>query len=206
MRRVRAILVVWSLVLPVAGCAASAGSGREPLEPLAAVVGRQVAAQQGLPWDRQRRLAVSDFRGAAPVNPGEEAARIAYGIFDGARCTGERFEFQVVAAMLPSQSWIAASIRANAAESARALAHEQTHFDLTEVHTRRIRRHLTDLANPCLRTQEELQGIIERFLREEAAEQTRYDETTRNGRDARQQAGWDRDVATRLVELNRFGG
>jgi hypothetical protein len=186
--------------LALAGCAASASSSRQPVEPISVLIDRQVAERQGLAWSTGRRLQVTDFRGTPPQDPGQEAARIAYGIFDGARCTGPRFEYHVVAAMLPDQSWIAPAIRASSTETARALAHEQTHFDLTEVHARRIRRHLAELTNPCMRTQDELQTSIERFLREEAAEQTRYDEETRNGRDSTRQESWDRDVARRLLE------
>jgi hypothetical protein len=186
--------------LAIVGCAASSSPNRQPVEPIAVLIERQVADRQGVPWATDRRLQLTDFRGTPPRDPGQEAARIAYGIFDGARCTGPRFEYHVVAAMLPDQSWIAPAIRASATETARALAHEQTHFDLTEVHARRIRRHLANLTNPCMRTQDELQASIERFLREEAAEQTRYDQETRNGRDGSRQAAWDRDVAMRLEE------
>jgi hypothetical protein len=199
------VFVALSVSLTI-GCAA--GSSRvSPVEPpLSETVAQQIATRRGLPWSDGRRLAASDFRGPVPSSIGEEGARIAYGVFDGARCTGMRFEFRVVAAMLPEESWISPVVRASPAETARALAHEQTHFDLTEVHARRMRKLFAELYQPCAKTQEELQALTERVLKEEAAEQERYDEVTRNGRDRAQQATWDRDVAGRLSELGRFGG
>ena len=63
-------------------------------------------------------------------------------------------------------------------ESARILRHEQTHFDLTEVYARRMRRFFEELYNPCGRPEEELPDVGERFVREEADAQRRYDNET----------------------------
>jgi hypothetical protein len=206
-RRRAAARISVGLLLAATACAPRSAPVVDPAGPtLAETVMQQIDARRGIPWSADRRLTVDDFRGPVPASAGNEGARIAYGIFDGARCVGMRFEFRVVAAMLPEQSWISPVVRANPADVARALAHEQTHFDLTEVHARRLRRHFTELYEPCSRTQGELQSLTDRFLREESADQERYDSATRNGRDPAEQATWNRNVATRLSELSRFGG
>ncbi|PYO92714.1 MAG: hypothetical protein DMD58_01410, partial [Gemmatimonadetes bacterium] len=73
-----------------------------------------------------------------------------------------------------------------------------THFDLAEVHARRMQRAFGDLARPCARTDAELSALAQRLTQEEKAEQRRYDEETNHGLLADQQAAWSRDVAQRL--------
>jgi hypothetical protein len=89
-------------------------------------------------------------------------------------------------------------------DSARALRHEQTHFDLSEVHARRLRRHYAELMAPCKMTSDDLSAAANRMEREEKAAQLLYDSETDNGRNVTQQARWDKEVDTQLVVLARF--
>jgi thiol:disulfide interchange protein DsbD len=162
-------------------------------------VQQQVAARDGLAWSGSRRLTWDDFKGTVPEGVTEEAAHLEYGLFYGARCTGQKFDFRVIAAMIPGDSWVRRSVVASPADNARILQHEQTHFNLTELRARKMRAYMAGLYEPCLRPDQELETAAEGFVRAEAAEQARYDEETRNGRDADKQRRWDTDVATRLA-------
>jgi predicted secreted Zn-dependent protease len=122
----------------------------------------------------------------------------------GARCTGARFEFRVVAAFLPNQSWVRPSMLRGPAESARALRHEQTHFDLTEVHARQLRRYYTELMAPCRIPSNDLAAAASRIGRDEKAAQAQYDAETDNGRIPAQQARWDREIAAQLTTLAKY--
>ena len=93
---------------------------------------------------------------------------------------------------------------ANAAQSSRTLRHEQTHFDLSEVHARRMRRYFSELFEPCVKTAEELGVLAERFVREEAAAQRRYDEETSHGRVTKKQTEWETEVGRQLASLGKF--
>jgi predicted secreted Zn-dependent protease len=79
-----------------------------------------------------------------------------------------------------------------------ALGHEQTHFDIAELHARRIRRYFGALPDACRKTDPELTELTQRLLREEKTEQQRYDAETQHGLRTAEQAAWSRDVARRL--------
>jgi hypothetical protein len=193
-----------ALGLVVAGCAA----GRPPVPPpppLIDVLQDEISRQDGLIWDGDRPLTPADFKGVAPAAPGQEGARTVYSLFNGAVCTGQKFQYGVIAAVLPAQSWMTPAVRASADLTRRTLSHEQTHFNLAEVHARRLRKAFADLKQPCTRTETQLQAISDRVIREEAQEQKRYDEVTNNGRTAATQAQWEKDVAARLGELTAYG-
>ena len=185
------------------GCATSGTLATQAGPALTATIRNQMAAHDALPWSATRRLAWADFQGIPPTR-GDESALTAYSLFHGAACTGRSFEFRVVAAFLPRQSWVKPAIVANPTESARTLRHEQTHFDLSEVHARRMRRYFSELFEPCMKTAEELGSLAERFVREESAAQRRYDEETSHGRMSRKQTEWEADVTRQLAELNKF--
>jgi predicted secreted Zn-dependent protease len=120
------------------------------------------------------------------------------------RCRGIDFTFSVTAVVLPSRSWVKPRVLSTPAESARILQHEQTHFNLTEVYARRMRRFFRELYNPCGLIDERLKESVERFVQEEADAQRRYDDETGYGLKPQVQERWDRDIATMLKELAAF--
>jgi predicted secreted Zn-dependent protease len=85
-----------------------------------------------------------------------------------------------------------------------ALAHEQTHFDLSEVSARRMRRALAALADPCSMTDEALHAIVDPFIREDFTRQRRYDTETLNGSNIAWQRDWEMRVERELRELVAF--
>jgi predicted secreted Zn-dependent protease len=91
-----------------------------------------------------------------------------------------------------------------AADSARALRHEQTHFDLTEVHARRLRRYFVELMAPCRMSTKDLEAEAAQIGKDEKAAQAQYDAETDNGRALAQQARWEKDVAGQLVALAKY--
>jgi hypothetical protein len=176
---------------------------RTPASSLPQTLRNQLAAHDGLAWSATRRLTWNDFQGIAPTR-GEESALTSYSLFHGATCTGKTFEFRVVAAFLPRQSWVRPAVLASPVENSRTLRHEQTHFDLSEVHARRMRRYFSELFEPCMKTAEELDALAQRFVREESAAQRRYDEETNHGRVTKKQSEWDTEVGRLLASLGKY--
>jgi hypothetical protein len=185
-----------------AACAPTHVGGRPPS--LGQVIDGQLGSVDAVTWSAARPLSWADFRGVPPTDPGEEGARTAYALFYGARCTGQRFEFRVIAAVRPNESWVTPAVLADPALSARSLRHEQTHFNLAEVHARRMRRYFRDLYQPCAKTGEELNALAERFLREERAAQVRYDDETNYGRQPARQEEWDAEARRQIQTLRAF--
>lgn len=200
-------LRLFSLILGstlVAGCAAGTFTPRAPEQTLTQVIEAQLARDEGLPWASKRPLIWADFKGDPPNNTGQVAAETAYTLIHGTRCARSAFEFRVMAAFRPKDSWVRPAMLRTAAESARALRHEQTHFNLTEVHARRLRRYYGELIAPCRSSTSDLAAAAERIGRDEKAAQERYDAETDHGRNAAEQARWDKDVDAQLAALAKY--
>jgi hypothetical protein len=164
----------------------------------------QIAKDDAIVWAQRRPLAWADFKGPPPAEVGAVAAQTNYALLHGAGCTGSKFEFRVVAAFVPDKSWVRTSMLRSPAESVRALRHEQTHFDITEVHARRLRRYYAELMAPYRIPSNDLAAAASRIGRDEKAAQVQYDEETDNGRTPVQQARWDRDIAGQLTALAKY--
>jgi hypothetical protein len=156
-----------------------------------------------IPWAADRPLTWTDFRGTPPTD-GAEQARTVYQLSYESRCRGFEFTVHAAAVMLPLQSWVKPGVLETPAGSARVLRHEQTHFNLTEVYARRMRRFFKELYNPCGLLDERLREAVDRFGTEEAEAQKRYDSETKYGLEAQVQDRWDREVAAMLADLEAY--
>jgi len=156
-----------------------------------------LAADHAFAWSAERPLAWSDFLGSPP-SEGSEGAKTSYTLYSGWKCRGDVFEVRVIVGFRPRDSWVKAIVLNDSAQRRSVLRHEQTHFDLAEVHARRIWRVFKDLSRPCAQADAKLNGLAQRLAQEEKVEQRRYDAETNHGLLADQQAAWSRDVAQRL--------
>jgi len=156
-----------------------------------------LAADHAFAWSAARRLVWSDFQASPPAS-GAEGARTAYTLYYAWRCRGRAFEFRGIAGFRPRSSWVKAIVLNDPVQRRTVLRHEQTHFDLTEVHARRMRRYFGGLTDPCGKGDAELTALARRMMDEERAEQRRYDEETRHGLLADRQTAWTADVSRRL--------
>ena len=202
----RLLLLGPLITMALSGCGHGGGASSRPSAPVAPKAGsatldellrEDLTADSAFPWSAARRLRWNDFRGQPPSR-GEEGAKTAYALFYAWKCRGEAFEFRVIAAFRPRLSWVKAVIVHDSAQSRSALGHEQTHFDLTEMHARKMRQYFNALPDACRKTDQELTAVARRLLQEEKAEQQRYDAETGHGLRAAPQATWTREVARRL--------
>jgi hypothetical protein len=202
--RLRALAMVG--LLAGVGLAAECGPTAKPATPgvsLTSVIESEMLAQEAFAWAANRPLRWADFQATAPRS-GDASALTAYSVFYGVRCTGSDFEFLAVAGFLPKSSWVKPVVLTGPPTAGdHALRHEQTHFDLTEVYTRRLRKQFVDLYEPCRRP-DSLDPLVQQLLRQEKAEQARYDEETRHGLASGQQDAWNRRVAEDLTSLAKY--
>lgn len=189
-------------VTAASGCAMTVSGVVGDPSPAAAVA-EQLARSQAIRWS-DRRLTWGDFKGRPGAEAGLIAAQTASTLIHAVRCAGSNFEFSVVAAIRPNESWVRLSLLQSVEQNARALRHEQTHFDLTEVHARRLRRYFTELETPCAIPSDSLAEMAGRVAKDESIAQERYDADTDHGRNAPEQTRWERDVEERLAALRGF--
>lgn len=159
---------------------------------------RDLAEDNAFPWSVRRPLTWSDFQGSPP-SEGSEGAKTSYTLYSAWKCRGESFEFRVIAGFRPRQSWVKAVVLDDATQRRSILGHEQTHFDLAEVHARRMRRAFGALVRPCAKSDAELSAVAQRVAQEEKAEQRRYDAETNHGLVAARQAAWSLQTRRRLA-------
>lgn len=122
-----------------------------------------------------------------------------YTLYSAWKCRGGVFEFRVIAGFRPRQSWVKAVILNDTTQRRTILGHEQTHFDLAEVHARRMRRAFGALVRPCTKTDEQLSDLARQLGKDEKTEQRRYDAETKHGLVAAQQAAWSLQTRRRLA-------
>lgn len=182
---------------PAAGSSATPAAVSGGSSALDDLMRSDLAEDRAIAWTAGRRLTWNDFQGDPPTD-GSEGAKTSYTLYSAWRCRGSGFEFRVIAGFRPRQSWVKPVVLNDTVQRRTVLGHEQTHFDLAEVHARIMRRAFRDLASPCSKTDGDLSELAQRLAQNEKAEQRRYDTETNHGLQASQQAAWSASVGRRL--------
>ena len=182
---------------PAAGSTATPAAVSGGSSALDDLMRSDLADDHAMAWAAGRRLTWHDFQGDPPTD-GSEGAKTAYTLYSAWKCRGSAFEFRVIAGFRPRQSWVKAVVLNDTTQRRSVLGHEQTHFDIAEVHARIMRRAFRDLARPCSTTDAQLSALAQRLAQDEKAEQRRYDAETNHGLRASQQGAWSAAVARRL--------
>lgn len=79
---------------------------------------------------------------------------------------GEELVYEVIAYMIPAESWI------RDGEDEGTLEHEQAHFDITEIYARRLRRDLAHVTSPAA-----AKKLMQSNFKSVQAEQRRFDKS-----------------------------
>jgi hypothetical protein len=176
-------------------------------------------AAEPIPWQADRPLTWSDFRGRVPAGVAPERAALAatslgwsFGYqleWSRGQCQYRVTEIEVSAAFHPADSWVRPSNRSDA-----ILAHEQGHFDITEIHRLMLEQALAPHAGATggcegrneRRISADVEGqlrnmlgaVYERYVRNHERVQADYDRETRHSLDAAAQERWLRTIAAAL--------
>lgn len=154
-----------------------------------------VADEPSIVWKNSHRLSWNDFRGT-PGNADEVAAITASGIAYDLSATMAGAEVQVkcnvTAYFYPERSWYKKEL----ADSV-VLAHEQLHFDITELHARKLRSAVKKTVF-TRNVKQEMKALYEVVNRELDAYQRQYDTATDYSRNIEQQSEWGKKVARDL--------
>jgi hypothetical protein len=153
----------------------------------------KVASQ--LLWSADRKLTWNDFQGQVPKNE-RLAAMTSSDISVQFSCNDGVFKPNVTATFLPSGSW-----KQSDAPSERLLAHEQLHFDITELHSRKLKAVLHSTPNPCNLSQDQLNAIVNRVFADWQKMEDQYDKDSNHGLDETRQLFWSEFVKKALSEF-----
>ncbi|UJH92241.1 DUF922 domain-containing Zn-dependent protease [Antarcticibacterium sp. 1MA-6-2] len=86
------------------------------------------------------------------------------------------------------------------------LSHEQLHFDITELHARKLRKHLSHLSIDQLskKPKEVLNSFYTKVEKERAAMQLQYDRETKHSLNKEAEAKWQLFVKEELQKLEDY--
>ena len=154
-----------------------------------------VSGEPAIKWSETHRLTWSDYRGAPDKTTGFAAitaSGITYTLQAALKndkvmvnCTVETFFY-------PEKSWYR-----KGEVNAVVLAHEQLHFDITELHTRKLKNAI-DTAVFTENVKEEVRNLYEGILKELNAFQDRYDAETDYSRNLKEQLRWQQEIGEAL--------
>ncbi|WP_276495786.1 DUF922 domain-containing protein [Pontibacter litorisediminis] len=153
------------------------------------------ATNEHLVWSPERKLSWDDFQGE-PDESAPHHALTAANLAVNATCKKNEYTYTVKCVFLPQQSW---SKRKN---SEKLLAHEQLHFDLTEVHARQLRHDLQQLN--CVSLKTKLSLVVNNAFKRWKAEQDAFDKASRHGLDKEEQQVWEAAITARLKKLEAY--
>lgn len=148
-------------------------------------------------WQVDRKLTWADFK-AKPNNIGDEAAMTASSIEFGYSATNNKYQFKISCKFYPYRSW---SIKKK--QNDYILQHEQLHFDITELYTRK----LVKLLHENIKTKKDvakLNSIVQNNMKEWNQTQSKYDAETKHSIIEVKQIQWNEYVASELDAYNEY--
>src|SRR5262249_27542337 len=163
----------------------------------------QASAGGNIPWDSAQGLSWSSFRGRP--HPGlfqaaETHSNVTYLI----GCLGQETRFTVLATFSTTESWVRPDVVRDSVASVRTLQHERTHFELTEILARELRRSLLDAKDLCPGQLQRARELFDSLSSVSKAWQSRYDTETVHGTNLESQARWTRAISAELDSLAAF--
>lgn len=151
---------------------------------------------EGVPWREDFRLQWDDFKGKAPTGAAP-AATTASGIsysYSANLLHHEVFlDHQVTAYFYPNESWYRPELC-----DGNTLAHEQLHFDISELFARKMRNRL-DRTSFSDDVKAEVRKIYNDILEELRDFQAQYDRETDFSRNRGKQAEWNLGIKEALA-------
>ena len=146
-------------------------------------------------WDKNHRLEWTDFEGAPAYQYESISALTSSGIVHYTGCKDGQLIYKIQAYFEKDNSWVKEEARTN-----HHLAHEQIHFDITELSARKLRKALAKRTFKC-GEEPEFENFIKAFLEQWQLEQRAFDMMSRHSLDKGQQRQWFYKVAMELSLL-----
>jgi hypothetical protein len=145
-----------------------------------------------LMWEADRKLSWDDFQGKPDYNFGDVSALTSSGIIHYKGCEDGKIIYKVQAYFEKNHSWVKPE-----AYTDHHLAHEQIHFDITELYARKLRKALEKREFKC-GEEERFDAFVANFLRKWQTAQINYDNQTHYSMKPAKQNEWKYLVAMEL--------
>ncbi len=152
-------------------------------------------------WNENQKLSWADFRGPR-TKGGSYVASTSSGIsfsYSHKEVNGViDYDYTIKCHFYPNESWYDKT-RA----SAYILKHEQTHFDISELHARILRKRISE-ASFSLNVKAEIRALYEAAEVDRRVMQNRFDSETDHSKNKEMEYRWEAFVAKQLETYERF--
>ena len=155
-----------------------------------------VVAPERIAWESNKKLSWKDFKGNPNANGGFVASTSS-GMSQSYVINGNgllnKKETHVTAHFYPEYSWYSAKDT-----TARLLKHEQTHFDITEIHARILNRRIQSYAFTS-NSKKEVKALYEQVEEERRVMQRAFDKETNHSINREAERKWEEKIARLLL-------
>ncbi len=169
------------------------------------ICGSLLSAQEKdgkIAWDRDSPLSWSDFK-ARPDPFSNYTANTNSGIgyiWNYSTSSGKpEFDYEVSCSFYPGHSWVKKSV----ADPDYLLAHEQLHFDISELHARILSKTLSEY-KPGKNIRQDLRRIYNQIESERVAIQKQFDRETHHSENRKAEMAWRKKIARQLENLEAY--
>lgn len=147
-------------------------------------------------WNASRKLTWSDFK-AQPDRNSTNAALTSSSINIEFGYTNTSLKYNIKCRFDQNLSW-------GRIKNDYILAHEQGHFDIAEIHARKLNKLLKEYRFNQRTVGRDVNKIYETVMKEHHAFQSKYDEETNYSRNPENQDRWNNKIAEFLKTLDEF--
>ncbi|MGM1054929.1 MAG: DUF922 domain-containing protein [Bacteroidota bacterium] len=160
--------------------------------------------EEKIPWEEGVSLTWNDFKAKSPENSKFKAntnTGITYSWGLKIDNANKALKYEVNSYFYPHLSWIE-----QGSKNAHLLQHEQTHFDITELHARKLRKELFEIDSNELNqdTRKILNDLYKTVENERSLMQKEYDRVTNHSLNKDPEVKWQKIVREELFKLRNF--
>lgn len=149
-----------------------------------------------LSWSANQRLSWNDFEGTPPLN-NMNAALTSSSISIRYTTNGEQVYYTITCAFDKKRSW-------SRIKTDHILAHEQAHFDITEMYARKVHQALQAYQVREASVPADVNGIYQQLMEELGRMQGEFDRQTNFSMDTRRQEEWVLKIQQYLSLLSPY--
>ena len=162
-----------------------------------------VLAQENekISWNAEKSLSWSDFKASPKKHLPYKAntnSGISFSWNSSESSSGIELNYEVGSNFYPNRSWVK-----EIEEVDYLLAHEQLHFDITELHARKLRKSLESY-EPGNKMKKELDAIYSEIEKKRRQKQIRFDKETNHSINKEAEFKWRLFVKQELYKLNYY--
>jgi hypothetical protein len=151
-----------------------------------------------IPWNPARRLTWDDFRGTAPETA-RNAALTSSSILVNFNYNNRTLHYQITCHFDRNKSW-------GRVKNEHILAHEQGHFDITEIYARKLYKNLKAYRFSPSTVSTDIRDIYQQAVNELQTVQNEYDAETDHSRNFPQQKAWLEKIQDELESSSDYAG